>query len=189
MQIRQAKKELRHTLKEVRKNIKDKTVKDKMICNNILSSDIYINAKAVLFYAALDNEINIDECIIYALKQGKKVALPVCTDNNGNMTFYYIKSINDVKLGHFSVREPDTSKCLKVTSYEDCICFVPGISFNSKGYRLGYGKGYYDRFLSKHSLISVGVCYNELINDNIPIDEYDASVDYIITQDKMILSK
>ncbi len=189
MQIRQAKKELRHTLKEVRKNIKDKTVKDKMICNNILSSNIYINAKAVLFYAALDDEINIDECIINALKQGKKVALPVCTDNNGNMTFYYIKSINDVKLGHFSVREPDISKCKEVTSFDDCVCFVPGISFSSKGYRLGYGKGYYDRFLSKHSLISVGVCYNELINENTPVDEYDASVDYIITQDKMILSK
>lgn len=183
----QIKKELRKELKAKRKNIEKKAQSDEFIRENLICSDLYLEAKQVLFYAALDDEINIDECIIDALMLGKKAALPVCTDEDGNMDFYYINSMDDLKSGFFGVREPDINKCKKVTDFSVSICVVPAIAYDKSGYRLGYGKGYYDRFLKNNSLISVGLCYNELIEDNLPVDEYDISVNYIITQNGLIV--
>lgn len=177
------KKDLRKILKKQRRCISDKSTSDQRIRNYLMESDIFKNADAILFYAALDDEINIDECIDFALSKGKKAALPVCLDDNGNMKFYYIDSLNDIQTGYFGVREPDTDICREVTDFNNTICIVPGIVYDKNGYRLGYGKGYYDRFLENYSFISVGLCYNELIIDALPIGEYDVPVNYIITQD------
>lgn len=185
----QIKKELRIKLKQKRKNISDKALQDKMICDNLLACSAYIDAKAVLFYAALDDEINIDKCIENAFLNGKRVALPVCLDSGGNMKFYYINSLDDLSVGHFGVREPDINECNEVLDFTDSVCIVPAIAYDKNGYRLGYGKGYYDRFLQNYAFASIGLCYNELITDNLPIGEYDVPVNYIITQDRTILSK
>lgn len=182
----QIKKELRKKLRQERKNIECKADLDSRICENLIKSSMYKNAGTILFYAALDEEINIDECIKYALSQSKKAALPVCADSSGNMDFYYINSLNDVKTGHFGVREPDVQICSKVTDFSDSICIVPAIAYDKQGFRLGYGKGYYDRFLQNCTLISVGMCYNEFVKDNLPKGEYDIPVNYIITQDGVI---
>lgn len=180
------KKDLRKILKKQRRSISDKSISDQRIRNYLMESDIFKNADAILFYAALDDEINIDECIDFALSKGKKAALPVCLDDNGNMKFYYIDSLNDIQTGYFGVREPDTDICREVTDFNNTICIVPGIVYDKNGYRLGYGKGYYDRFLENYSFISVGLCYNELIIDALPIGEYDVPVNYIITQDGLL---
>ncbi|HBN38486.1 MAG TPA: hypothetical protein DD404_03060, partial [Ruminococcaceae bacterium] len=97
----QTKQSLRRELKISRRNIEKKKEADKKIRENLMASDFYKNAETVLFYAALEYEINIDECIKSALSQGKKVALPVCLDDSGNMKFYYINSLKDIKTGFF----------------------------------------------------------------------------------------
>lgn len=185
----QIKSELRRELKNKRKNIKNKSDIDRIICGNLMRFDEYKKADLILFYAALDDEINIDACIENALSLDKKVGLPVCLDNNGNMNFYYISSLSDIKSGFFGVREPDTKKCTQITDFSKALCVVPAIAYDKLGYRLGYGKGYYDRFLQNFSSISVGLCYNELVNEKLPIGEYDIPVDYIITQNGLIAFK
>ena len=182
----QIKSELRKELKQKRKNIRNKTELDRKICSNLLNCDVYKNAKTVLFYAALDDEINVDECINSALCSGKRVALPVCTDNQGSMKFYYINSLNDVRPGLFGVREPDTEICCEVADFTDAICIVPAIAYDKRGYRLGYGKGYYDRFLENFTFISVGLCYNEIVENILPIGEHDVPVNYIITEEDVL---
>lgn len=179
----QIKERLRKELKSERKNINNKAASDAEICRNLIDCDVYKNAKTVLFYAALDDEINIDFCIENAISQGKKTALPVCTDKNGNMKFYYIDNFTDLKTGFFNLREPDTKICCEVTDFSGSICIVPALAYDRQGFRLGYGKGYYDRFLQNFSFISVGLCYNELVQNSLPIGEYDVPVNYIITQD------
>lgn len=179
----QIKEKLRTELKVKRRNISNKAHIDKIICRNLINCDVYKNAETVLFYAALDDEINIDPCIDNAISQGKKTALPVCTDKNGNMKFYYINTLSDLKDGYFGLREPDIKICREVTDFSDSICIVPALAYDRQGFRLGYGKGYYDRFLQNFSFISLGLCYNELIQDNLPIGEFDVPVNYIITQD------
>ncbi len=181
------KNELRKELKAFRKAVHNKN-DDADIVNHLIQSELFKTSEAVLLYAALDDEINIDSVICASLDMGKKTALPVCADNKGTMSFYYISSPDDLKTGFFSVREPDIKKCRICDDFKNSICVVPGIAFDRRGYRLGYGKGYYDRFLENFSSLSVGLCYNELLKSFLPCDKFDRSVDYIITQKGIIMS-
>ena len=98
----QIKNELRKLYREKRKNLIDKDLKDRQICECFLNSDLYKNAQTILCYAALKDEINTDRIIERAFKDGKRVALPRCSDLNGNMDFYYIKSLSDLSVGALS---------------------------------------------------------------------------------------
>lgn len=185
----QVKNELRKKYKEIRKNVENRNEKNTLINDFLCNSDCFKNCDTVLFYAALSDEVNLDFSIKYAIDNNKKVALPVCIDNNGKMQYYYIDSLNDIEIASFGVREPDVNKCKEVDDFSNSICIVPAIAYDKFGYRLGYGKGYYDRFLSAYHGICIGVQYDELVCDKLFIDKYDVPVDYIITQNGVFSTK
>ncbi len=180
------KKELRSYIKIKRKSVENKAEKDSLVAQNLLSLDEIKKADTVLCYISLDDEICTDEIVRVLLDSGKSVGAPYCVDNNGNMDFYYITDFDDLRIQSFGVREPVIEKCKKVTSFDNTIIILPGLCFDSNGNRLGYGKGYYDRFLQIHSLISVGLCYNSLIVKKVPIDMYDKKADIIVTENDII---
>ena len=180
------KKELRSYIKTKRKSVENKAEKDSLVAQNLLSLDEIKNADTVLCYISLDDEICTDEIVRVLLDSGKSVGAPYCVDNNGNMDFYYITDFEDLRIQSFGVREPVIEKCKKVTSFDNTIIILPGLCFDSNGNRLGYGKGYYDRFLQIHSLISVGLCYNSLIVKKVPTDMYDKKADIIVTENDII---
>jgi len=151
-----------------------------------LKSEIYSSAKQVLCYYPLGDEINTLKIISAALANGKRLALPVCSDKNGNMNFYYINSLNDVAEGTFGIFEPIIEKCPFAEDFSDAVCIVPALTYDRRGYRLGYGKGYYDRFLSKYKVVSVGLCYNELLCSELPCEEHDMYVGNICTDNCLI---
>lgn len=180
------KKELRSYIKIKRKSVENKAEKDSLVTQNLLSLDEIKKADTVLCYISLDDEICTDEIVRVLLDSGKSVGAPYCVDNNGNMDFYYITDFDDLRIQSFGVREPVIEKCKKVTSFDNTIIILPGLCFDSNGNRLGYGKGYYDRFLQIHSLISVGLCYNSLIVKKAPTDMYDKKADIIVTENDII---
>lgn len=182
----QSKQELRKSLKFARSRVVKKADKDNYILNTFVNSSLYRDSKQILMYMALDDEINVDALLDLSRINGKSIAVPYCVDNDGNMDFYYINSLDDLVEGSFGVREPNIKICKKVSDYNDSVILVPAIAFDKRGFRLGYGKGYYDRFLSNYPFISVGLCYNSLIQKELPINEYDQSVDYIITDTSII---
>lgn len=178
----QIKDEIRKEIKQRRKFIVDKAKKDCDICQSFLNSHIFKSADTILCYSSLKYEISTDEIINGAFALNKTVALPYCTDKDGNMDFYIIDSTNDLVQGAFGIAEPDVNKCEKLQNFETCVIVVPGLCFSHDGKRLGYGKGYYDRFLQNNTLISVGLCYNTFIRDDIPTGEFDKNVDFVITE-------
>ena len=180
------KKELRSYIKTKRKSVENKAEKDSLVAQNLLSLDEIKKADTVFFFFSLDDEICTDEIVRILLDSGKSVGAPYCVDNNGNMDFYYITDFDDLRIQSFGVREPVIEKCKKVTSFDNTIIILPGLCFDSNGNRLGYGKGYYDRFLQIHSLISVGLCYNSLIVKKVPTDMYDKKADIIVTENDII---
>ncbi|MDE6123755.1 MAG: 5-formyltetrahydrofolate cyclo-ligase, partial [Eubacterium sp.] len=180
----QIKSELRREFRAKRKTVCEKAQRDNSVCEIFLNSDIYKNSKQILCYASLDDEICTDKIINAAFEDGKKIALPYCVDLNGNMEFYYINSFSDISIGSFDIREPNIKICEKVIDLSGAVCIVPAFTFDIKGYRLGYGKGYYDRFLKKFTIISVGLCYNNFLRDDLPVNEFDVAVNYIATEDK-----
>lgn len=182
----QIKSKLRKEMKARRAEISNKSKKDKLISDIFLNSELYKNCRLLLCYSSCGSEISTSRIISAAFADGKAVAFPLCLDSCGNMEFYFVASFNDLNRGMYGILEPNTDKCRKITDYSDALCLVPGLCFDLKGFRLGYGKGYYDRFLEKFTIKTVGLCYNELIQNSLPIDKYDVSVDYIITQTGII---
>ncbi len=184
--MQELKSELRKNAREKREKISDKETKNANIAESLFNLEMYKNAKKVLIYVSLRNEIETYEIITNALNLGKKVAVPYCKDSNGNMDFYLINSLTQLETGSFNVREPKTDECEMLSDFSDSFLIVPGMMFDEQGFRLGYGKGYYDRFLSRFNSISAGLCYDEMLVDSVPRDEYDKSVDIIITQSRII---
>lgn len=182
----QSKAELRRNLLFARKRVVKRNEKDDSIISRLIEMDEFKSANLIMLYMALDGEINVDSLVDYAHLKGKDVAVPYCVDNNGNMEFYYINNLDELKIGSFGVREPNIDLAKKVTCYDNSVIIVPAIAFDELGYRLGYGKGYYDRFLQNYPFISIGLCYNSFVQKQLPINEYDMRVDYIITDTRLI---
>ena len=182
----QIKKELRAVFSEKRRMITDKTEKDNAICSAFLNSDIYNSADEILCYCSFGSEIDTSKIIETSLNDGKKLYLPKCTDKNGSMTFYLVSDIRNLVKGTFGISEPDTEKCSPVFEFHNAVCVVPGLSFDRNGLRLGYGKGYYDRFLEKFTIKSAGLCYKKKKKKKKTKKKYDLPVDYIFTETEII---
>lgn len=180
---------LRTKYRNARKNIKNRDELQKKICRLFLKSDLYKNCTSVYLYSAAGSEVNLDTVIETALTDGKSVALPLCLDKNGNMEFYFIQSVHDLTRGMYGITEPIKEKCQKAVFDENTVCLVPGLCFDKSGGRLGYGKGYYDRFLTFFSGKSVGICFEGCTTEKLTLDTHDIKVDYLITDKKIYIFK
>ena len=98
------------------------------------------------------------------------------------MDFFFIKSYDDLSPGKYDIPEPVPEKCEQVRDFSSGLCLVPGLSFDYQGYRLGFGKGYYDRFLSRFGGITAGICYAKCTVSELPRGVYDRAVDILITE-------
>ena len=170
------KEELRQKYLLIRKNIKSKDKKDKAIYNKVINNSKIKSSNLILIYVSKKEEVDTINIINYFLKS-KQIAVPKIENNI--MNFYYIKSLNDLKKGSFNVLEPITKD--KVTDFNNCISITPGICFSKDNYRIGYGKGYYDKFYEDNNIYSIGLCYKESLLNNIPKDKGDIPVNEIIT--------
>lgn len=185
--IRQRKNELRTVYKRLRANCpKDiKRELDRKLTEKFLSLDEYKECRTLFAFVSTPIEVDTSKIIETALKDGKRLAVPKCIDKTGLMDFYYINSTCCLKKGAFSIMEPDEEICEKVTDFSDGLCLVPGLCFDYQGYRLGFGKGYYDRFLEKFGGISVGICYSRCIEKELPKGIFDKNSAILVT-DKFI---
>ena len=182
--INQDKKSLRSEYKNIRSSVSDRDAKNLRIAEVVLKSLQYKNADKIFAYWSVSSEVETYSIISMALTDGKKVALPKCSDKEGNMKFYYITSLSDLIDGMYGIKEPPTDR-LADDFTADSLCLVPALSFDKDGYRLGYGKGYYDRFLSAFTGVTIGLCYEECLIETLPKDRYDKNVNYIVTNEKI----
>ena len=170
------KKILRNKYKQIRKSILNIEEQDDIIFNKVINLEEYIQTNLILIYVSLKEEVDTIKLIKYSLEKGKKVAVPKCEGNN--IVFYYINTLEDLEKGNFGILEPRTSQ--KVTDFNHSICIVPGVVFDKQNNRIGYGRGFYDRFLKNYTGIKIGLTYKECICDKIVVDDYDMKIDKII---------
>ena len=180
--IREEKRELRHTYAGIRQSMSEelRLEKSKAICKNFLSSMAYDHSDTVLLYYSINSEVDTQELIDVILNSDKHLALPVCRENS-QMIFRYITTRDDLVKGMFSALEPNES-CEEFTFARHPICVIPAIAFDKYGYRIGYGKGYYDRYLTDPSIVKVGFAYHDLYVDKIPRGRFDLNSDLVITE-------
>jgi 5-formyltetrahydrofolate cyclo-ligase len=144
-------------------------------------------AEVILLYAPIKAEPNVLLCCEAALKAGKRLAFPRCHPDTCTMTYGIVSSLDDLVEGAYGILEPREDAEIYVPApYKHDICVVPAVCFDKKGYRIGYGKGYYDRFLSGFGGTSVGFCLSRFLCDSLPRGRYDRAVDLIITEKGVI---
>lgn len=176
------KKELRRDIKERRKNLDLDTRENSnlVIRKKILDLKEFDKSKIVFTYVSYNNEVDTIKLIEKMFDCNKKVCVPKVIDRNGHMEAYLINSFNDLKKTGYGILEPFNSNLVK---HEDIdFAIVPGLAFDKKGGRLGYGGGYYDRYLSKSvNAYKVGVAFDCQIVPDVPLEETDVKLDRIIT--------
>ena len=186
LDIRKYKQSIREAQKKHRAEM-DKERKaslDRDIAANVRRLNEYSPAKTLLVYVSTPIEVDTKLIIENAWADGKKVAVPRCIPDTRDMEFHYISSFDELSPGSFSVLEPDPSLPI-VTDFEDCLMIVPGMQFDMNGYRLGYGKGYYDRYMVRFNGRSAGICYSNELRPYMHHGRYDRSVDIIVTDKKI----
>ncbi|MDE6500941.1 MAG: 5-formyltetrahydrofolate cyclo-ligase [Ruminococcus sp.] len=176
------KKLLRKNFSEIRKNIPDRIQKDTLIRKKF--SETAENYDTILLYASFGSEI--DTLSVAEELFGKYVVAFPVSHKDGIMTFHIVESLADLHKGMYGIYEPDVS--MKQPEITDrTLCVLPGLAFMTDGARLGYGGGYYDKFLQKYPQIhKVALSYEELITENLPVMSHDIRADYILTPERMI---
>lgn len=148
---------------------------------NVVQSREFQSAKIVGAYFATGSEVKTDLLIGEAKRLGKVLVLP---RTEGDMiNFYEISSTDELAAGRFGVMEPPPTHPARRID----LLVVPGIAFDKKGYRLGYGKGYYDRYLSeKKPQFAIGLAYNFQLLESLPHDAHDVKMHAVATEDGIL---
>lgn len=149
---------------------------------NLKEFSEYQKNQWIYTYMAIGSEVDTIFMISEFLKQGKRVAVPKVEKDE--IAFYEIQTIKDCKPGLWGILEPIS---YQAPAEEKGLMLLPGLAFDKKGNRLGYGGGYYDKYLKKHeNCVSVALAYELQILEEIPHEEHDKTVDYIITPERRI---
>lgn len=167
----QKKTELRKTAKELRKHLDIKAISHK-ICEKIRALEEFKNAQNVMIFYPLKDEIDLLEL----LDEGKNFFLPRMTGLNLNVCPY--KKGDKLEVKQFGVKEPKTHP---VAPKLIDLIIVPALMIDSKNYRLGYGKGFYDRLITKTNAKTVVGLPKELFIEELPTEAHDKAVDIVIT--------
>ena len=176
------KESLRKEYIKIRNSISDRILKSIIIFNKIISLSEYKNAHIIGLYNSIGSEVNTSEMIEYFISDNKIVCLPRVTEDN--MDFYRIYSLNDkFEKSKFNVLEPIIDENNYISADKIDLLIVPGVCFDIYKNRLGYGKGYYDRYLENANLIKIGICFDEQIvrSRKIPISKNDIMLDKVVS--------
>ena len=154
-------------------------------CELLASTSEFKTASTLLIYFPINNEISPLPLFELAKKLGKVVAFPVCDHETGTLIFRAVSELNSLVKGKFGLLEPSKS-CETVSPDKDTLCIVPSLALSRNGARLGYGKGFYDRFLCNFEGVCAGFTYSELLFDSIPSEMHDSALNMIITESEVL---
>ena len=153
----------------------------KNIHQNLKHISSYINSQNIACYFPIGSEVDTYAIMLDILRQNKCLLLPRIV--NDNLMFYNVPSLEKLEKGNFGIMEPKDS-CKKADKI-DCV-LVPTVGVSKLGIRLGYGKGYYDKFLSSTDAVKISLTYSKQIVKIIPSDSHDIKMNWIITEDEYI---
>ena len=188
-EIREVKKNIRDRIKAEREvlSAEERAPLDAAICGRFLSLASYRYADTLLLYAPIPGEIDVLPIARAALADGKKVAFPRCRPDDRTMVFRYVGSEDDLVPSHYGIREPaEMLPAYDPASGELAVCVIPALAFDREGFRVGYGGGYYDRFLNGFAGSKVGLVYRRFVIEKAPRGRFDTAADAVITEKGVI---
>ncbi|TDX47995.1 5-formyltetrahydrofolate cyclo-ligase [Orenia marismortui] len=186
-----SKKEQRDRILFLRKNMYNKDIEEKSIevKNKLFALEEFDSAQSIMLYVAFRNEVRTETMIKDCLDMGKKVIVPVTDIDNREL---YLSELKDYDLeltqGSYGILEPESNYIRIVDLSEVDLVVLPGLAFDKRGNRLGYGGGYYDKLLAKNSnLTKIAICFDFQIIANVVFDNHDIKMDKIISEEQVIV--
>ncbi|MDH7500294.1 MAG: 5-formyltetrahydrofolate cyclo-ligase [candidate division NC10 bacterium] len=195
LSIPEAKRHLRQQMRALRDSlsVEDRRERSREIFHHLQSLLPFCEAKLLLFYASFGSEVETREMMSRCQREGKRIALPKVEQDSGDLVAIEISDlIRDLRPGYRGILEPQGSEGRKVEEQELGFILVPGLGFDVKGYRLGYGKGYYDRFLPrfrKRSIPCAGLAFDFQVVEELPVSPGDVPLDWIVTEKRIICAQ
>lgn len=158
--------------------------KSNKICQSAKELISFRHAEVILLYSPIKSEIDVLPIAEAALKKGKAIAFPKCNKEDRTMKFHFVTSLDQLEVGAYGIKEPreDAPVYDPESDKRVAVCYVPGLTFDIFGYRLGYGKGYYDKFMHVFGGCTIGIIYNDFIVKSLPKGKYDCHCDILLTE-------
>ncbi|MBM7614248.1 5-formyltetrahydrofolate cyclo-ligase [Alkaliphilus hydrothermalis] len=188
------KKIIRQKILNKRENLQreEVVIRSSRIIKNLDALEYFTNAVNIMLYLSFRNEVDTKDLIVKLLKENKRVFIPVTVPKTKELVVSeLINPDADLELGHFGVMEPKQEALRPVTPETLDLVIVPGVAYDERGYRIGYGGGYYDRFLPKlmPNTPKVSIAFELQMIDQVDDDSFDIPVDFIITEERIISCK
>ena len=151
------------------------------VCRNILSMPEYAACDTLLGYCPIGSEWDIRPVLRDAAASGRRIALPRCDRASHTMTFFIISSEEDIEIGEYGIPAPRIG-CPAYIDTPQALCLVPALALDARGRRIGYGGGYYDRFLAHYRGAAVLLCRERLLRQEIPFGVHDYPIPWVLTE-------
>ncbi|WP_300382430.1 5-formyltetrahydrofolate cyclo-ligase [Clostridium sp.] len=191
MEIKKDKKALRIEILKIREGLseKERDVKDNLILNNLYKSDSYKSSKNIFVYVNFRDEINTIKLIERALLDNKNIYVPKVYNSTKSMKAIFIDSLDNLERNKMGILEPKEDT-LVIDKNDIDLIIVPGAVFDKTFNRIGYGGGYYDKYLEeiKEKSNKVALAYDFQIIDKIEAEIHDIKMDYIITEKRILVN-
>ena len=183
------KKSIRDHILDKRSNLgkEEHNLRSDSIIKKIYESSFYKNSKIIMTFVSFGNEVNTHEFIKESLNKGKRITVPITFPKTKDLKASEILDFDELEIGFYNILTPKEQSIRFIDPEEIDLIIVPGLAFDRNGFRVGYGGGYYDRFLSKYPhAIKVAIAFDLQLIDQVPKDHFDIAVDYIFTESQLI---
>jgi 5-formyltetrahydrofolate cyclo-ligase len=162
--------------------------KSRAIQERVTELEAVRSASTLMAYLSFGSEVLTDGLIRWCWGEGKRVVVPVCRPENRELIACRIDGFDELETGHYGIRAPKEGLLRPVERGKIDVILVPALAFDRTGYRIGYGGGYYDRFLPQAiRAVKIGVAFASQIVAEIPVDGHDLPVDVIVTEKEVII--
>lgn len=156
------------------------------LTNKLIKSDLWQTAEVIGITISQPLEWNTEKIIQAAWEENKTVAVPKCDPHLKHLNFYKFTSYDDLEVVYYDLREPKPIAAKEISKQAIELLIVPGLLYNKQGYRIGFGGGFYDRFLEDFKGITLSLAADFQIYDDIPIEVHDIPVDHIFTNKRKV---
>lgn len=180
------KSKIREEVLTQRYNLSETQVREKseLIASKIISEGIFTKTNFVSLYISAKGEVATKPLINYFTKTRAKVYLPKFLENCRSYALCRFGGWNNLEKGPFGILQPKGEEIIAVKSI--ALVFLPGVAYDKGGNRLGWGKGVYDRLFEASNATLVGLAYEFQIVDEIPKEEHDLVMDYVVTEKRVL---
>jgi 5-formyltetrahydrofolate cyclo-ligase len=162
---------------------------DEIIFNTLINSKFYKESKTIFTFVSFKSEVNTHKFIEHAIKDNKIIGVPRIKTKQTGIEVFRINSLKDLETGYFDTLEPN-SRCPKINNEEIDFIVMPGLAFDINGGRIGYGAGFYDRYLINlnKDVDKIALAYHLQVFDEVPTNDLDVRVNGIITEKDFMMT-